>query len=208
MVATARSPVDLPTVASISIVALLVQVLSHEAVGHGGVCWIAGAPIKGLSALALSADTSHLAAWQFKSMCAAGSVVNLLVAFGCLGILRSRLSLSPHLRYFLWVTMVLDFLLPGGYMTLSWWFGDWHEVPRGLPHEGLWNLVLTLLGAVIYWFGMNRAADELEPFLGSTAVERQTRARLLASTVFLTCGLVAALAPLLGRAGAVSVMLG
>jgi hypothetical protein len=197
------------TIAAISIIALFFESVLHHAFGHGGAFLLMGARLKWLSSLSVVADASQLASWQTRIVFAAGSVADITVALTCLFLLRIGFIAGACLRYFLWLTMSVGFLLPAAYLLFTWFpLGDWYEVTAGLYPEWAWRFFLTVAGAAFYAAGMLLTVQELEPFLGTDPQKRWSRARLLSTAPYLTIGAVATVAPLAGQAEMMFVVLG
>ena len=178
---------DLPTIAAISIVAYLAAAFAHEAVGHGLACLLVGVTPSRLTSVSLAWEGSNLLAGQERVVSAAGSLVNLLVAFGCLALLRRSQKLGESTRYFLWLLMTLNFTQPGGYLPMCWFFGDWRSFADSFQPAFPWKIGLTLVGVAIYiGWAIRLGARELDPFLGTDRAARDARAHRLALIPYLS----------------------
>lgn len=153
-----QQPHSKPTIMSMAVIASAIATFLHEGVGHGGVACLRGAVPTELTSNHLSA--LHQDRW----VDAAGTLVNL--AAGGLSLALSRKTQSENRKYFFWILAALNLLPGAGYFLFSGilGLGDWQEVIRGLPHEGLWRIAMSLVGALLYVWFVRLLAVAVQPF--------------------------------------------
>ena len=191
----------LPTVAAIAVVAYFLSAFIHEAIGHGLTVFLLGAKVKQITNTFVDTDDTGLSAWAIRAVSAGGCAANFLFGSLFLFWLRQKKGGSPHFRYFLWLTGVINFFKGSGYMlALSFAsFGDWHDFLQGLENPIVWQLGLTAFGATVYMGTFFYAIRSIEEFLG-----RENRRRCAAGltwTPYLVGGVVNSLAAALGPGG-------
>src|SRR5262249_51887427 len=161
----------------------------HEGLGHGGACLLLGAKPTMFNAIFFDYDESTASAIVRRAISAAGSIVNVLVGIPIVALLRSRVRLAPHARYFLWLFCAVNLLTAFGYLVYSGigGIGDWARVIEGAQPVWLFRLVLAGLGAWLY-FGIapRLLMPALDPFLGLDPAARVVRARQLSLVPYLT----------------------
>ena len=193
--------IDLLTVGAIAIVAYLLSVFIHEAIGHGLTAFLLGAKIRQITNAFVDTDDSGLSAWAVRAISAGGCVANFFFGSIFLAWLRRMQGGSAHLRYFLWLLGIINFFKGSGYMlALSFAsFGDWHNFLQGLEQKLTWQIGLTAFGAVIYMGTFFYAIRTIDEFLGRENRRRRTRALTL--TPYLVGGTVNSLAAAVGPGG-------
>lgn len=202
MTNTGDNTCDSLTIAALSIVAYSLVSIVHEALGHGLACLLVGVEPKELTSISFNVDWENVSAANVRIIGAAGTVANLVAGFVFFSLLRSAKSISPHLRYFCWLSMTLNFLHGSGYLLMVWFFGDWKYVVMGLEPLIAWKFGLTIIGAALYFcLGMVLAARYLEPFLGQYAT-RVVRARRLTWLPYLVGSSITSAAALFNPGGA------
>jgi hypothetical protein len=150
---------DAWTVAAIASMAFIIADLSHEVLGHGVTAYLLGARHLMLSSTYLSADLSS------KLLDAAGTIVNLLEgALAWLLLWHTRSSIRG--RYFLWLLIAFNLLDGTGYFLFSAVSnsGDWAEIVKSLPHQGVVRLFMGLTGAAAYVLSAYACARALTHF--------------------------------------------
>src|SRR6266478_849154 len=85
-------------IALLGILAYVGETLTHEAVGHGGICLLSGGRIALLAPLYMHCSIVTL------PMIAAGPAANVLAGVLFLVVLRSGRQRSATFRYFLWLS--------------------------------------------------------------------------------------------------------
>jgi hypothetical protein len=148
------------TIIGMAVIASATATLLHEGLGHGVTAWLRGD-------IPTELTSTHLSAMRADRLVdAGGTIVNLIV--GTLALFASRNSGDrANIRYFFWILAALNLLPGAGYFLFSgiFGFGDWNEVIHGLPHQFLIRLVMTLLGAVLYFFVVKQLAIAVRPFV-------------------------------------------
>ncbi len=147
------------TIVSMAVIASGIATLLHEGVGHGLVAWLRGHIVTELTSNHLSSLTSDH--WVE----AGGTLVNLVLGALFLWISRA-LGNRANLRYFFWILGALNLLPGAGYFLFSGIFGvgDWQQVIRGLPHQAVLRIAMTIFGAVLYVFVVRVLAAAVLPF--------------------------------------------
>jgi len=147
------------TIVSMAVLASAAANLLHEGVGHGLTAWLRGDLPTELTSNHLS--SLHPDRWVE----AGGTLVNLFV--GVISLLLSRgAGNRANPRYFLWIVAALNLLPGAGYFLFSgiFGFGDWQQVIRGLPHQGILRTVMTIFGAALYVAVVRLLAVAVKPF--------------------------------------------
>ncbi len=142
-----------------AVIAGCLTVLLHEGVGHGVVAWMRGDIPTQLTSNHLS--TVRPDRW----VDAGGTLVNLAV--GTLSLLAANAAgARANLRYFCWIFASHNLFAGAGYFMFfgASGFGDWEEVIRGFPHEGVWRFGMFLFGLVLYVLVAWRLAIGVRPF--------------------------------------------
>jgi hypothetical protein len=153
---------DKPTIVSMAVIASAAATLLHEGLGHGVLAWLRGDIVTELT-------SNHLSDLKpDRWVDAGGTLVNLTVGFAAL--LASRAAGNrANTRYFLWLLAALNLLPGAGYFMFSGIgaFGDWYEVIKGLPHEGVLRILMTLFGVALYVGVVRLLAVAVRPFVAA-----------------------------------------
>lgn len=176
---------DLPTTAAISVLAMCVATVAHEAIGHGGACLALGGAISQLTSAYFQCGTPGT--W----VAAGGPAGNLAAA--ALGWLVWRAIPAQHLRARLFCALVAA-------LSLFWFAGqffysaalnagDLYFVARDLvgPPPMALRIGAAAIGIVIYILGMR--------FLRATNIPRSTRAIAWLAASIAACAAALAYAP-------------
>jgi hypothetical protein len=152
------------TIVSMAVLASATATLLHEGVGHGLTAWLRGD-------IPTELTSNHLSSMRpDRWVEAGGTLVNLFV--GAVSLWVSRASGDrANLRYFFWILAALNLLPGAGYFLFSgiFGFGDWQEVIRGLPHQALLRVVMTIFGAALYVVVVRLLAVVVRPFCSDRA---------------------------------------
>ncbi len=196
---TAKTRIDLLTVAAIAIVAYLLSTIIHEALGHGLASLLLGLHPTRVTSVDLEVSFTGTPIWQVRFVAAAGCAANIIAALIVLALERFTHKASPATRYFLWLLATVNLLIPGGYlMVLSFaGFGDWHDFVQGISQPFYWQIGLTLLGVIISLSGLYIGVRTLNPFLGIDKDQRLRRARQMILVSYLAGSIVDTLAAVL-----------
>jgi hypothetical protein len=150
---------SLITIAALAALAYMTADVVHEAIGHGGACWLAGGRIMRLSSAFFRCSPGlHI-------VDAAGPIANLVVAGLCLLALRWCRGCRPSVRMFLLLTGVFDLFWPAAQMIYSAILNrdDWAFALNGLVPGALWRPALVVLGAALYSAGLMAVRREIPP---------------------------------------------
>lgn len=199
--------IDLVTVGSIAVVAYLISVFTHEALGHGVAALLVGAHVKQLTSVDL--DASSVGGWGDRFVDAAGCLAQFILGGVLLVISRWRPPAQANARYFVWLLAHLNLFVPAGYlMALSFAsFGDWNAFVQGLPNAFLWRLGFTVLGVALSFATLFSAVRGLDPFLGRESPLRKRRGFALTLTPYLVGGVVHTLAGTLNPVSPVLILI-
>jgi hypothetical protein len=176
-------PSDLPTVASLAILAYAAASLLHEGLGHGGACLAAGGAPRMLTTVSFTCDTSGLDPAVTVAVAAGGTVVNLLAGVVAAWLYARRESSgSTGLRFFLWLFAAVNLMQAFGYLMVSGaaGVGDWAAVMSGVQPAWAWHIALVAGGGALYWVTTDRAFGTLSRFLGGEPAGRYAIGRRLA----------------------------
>jgi len=191
---TTTARVDLLTVGAIAVVAYLISIITHEALGHGVAALLVGSHVNHVSSVDM--DASSVGPWQDRVVAAAGCLAQFILAAVTLTWYRLRPPQGANNRYFLWLLAHLNLFIPAGYlMALSFApFGDWNAFVQGLPAQFVWRIGLTTLGVAISFGALVSAARGLDAFLGRDKRTRGRRGVALTLAPYLVGGVVNTLA--------------
>jgi hypothetical protein len=103
--------VDVWTIVAIATLAYVFANVIHEGIGHGGACVLTGGRPLALSTVHFECDN------EGRLVAAGGTIANLAAAVLCWTASRFVRG-TPHLRYFLWLSMTVNLLGAGGYFRL------------------------------------------------------------------------------------------
>ena len=159
--------VDLLTVASLGVIAFIVQNVIHEGFGHGGACVLVGGDPVALSTAYFDCDYNGVSTAGRKFVAAAGSLLNVATAVLFLAWLR-RVSSNGALRLFLWLSVALGLLTGTGYLLFSGVLnvGDWAVIIDGYEPHALWRILLTIAGIGLYLGCIAFLLKELARYVG------------------------------------------
>jgi hypothetical protein len=200
----AKSSDDAITLGALGILAYVASMMTHEALGHGASCLLAGGHNVMLSGWAEGCNLHPLPL----GITAADPAVQFgagLLAW--LALRRLAPGGSVVKRSFLWLYMVFDLFISSGYVAFSGvtGFGDSAVLIAGLSPRWPWRTLLVVVGALVYYLSMRVALLELRPFLGS---DDDQRLRRFVWIPYLTAGLLACCAGVLNRTMAPGIALG
>lgn len=153
---------SVPSIISIAVLSIGLAAIFHEGLGHGVVAWLRSDGVTELT-------SNHLSTLvEDRLVDAAGTIVNLIVAALCLWGYRLAGN-SANLRYFFWFLGAVNLLDGSGYFLFSGviGFGDWAAVIRGLPHQVLLRIAMSIFGLVFYIFAVKIVARGIRPFMAS-----------------------------------------
>lgn len=186
---TERPPLDVWTVAALTVVAWSISDMLHEGLGHGGMCLLVGAKPLVLTSAYFNFDEKTASSAGLRWIAAGGSLVNLLVGIPLLALLP-RWRVPPEGRFFLWLVGAQNLLTAFGYLLYSGvgGIGDWAMVIKNLRHETLWRIAEVIVGAVLYFYVAPKLLlPGLAPYVGE-AEDRHARATRLTLLPYLVGG--------------------
>jgi hypothetical protein len=160
---------DLLTVLSIGILAYLIAIAAHEALGHAATCLSAGGRVLSLNTVGCECDYAGISRQRERIVEAGGTVVNLLLGMAALVALRALPGLSSSWRYFLFLSLLVNLFLGAGYLLVSpvFGFGDWSLFIQGLRSPMRWKIGLSAAGLGLLCSALALGQRELEVFCGA-----------------------------------------
>lgn len=196
--------VDLPTVIAIAAIVGVVSTQIHEGLGHGGACVATGLPARAWGAFYFDCDFGRASQTAIAIVAMAGSTMNLLLAALAVLALRSTPAKLPRLRFFLWLLAAVNGMVWAGYFLFSGisGLGDWGSdaLLAGSQQPLLWRAVMVIGGLAAYTLITMLAMRTLVGLTGGDEAGRRLAHRL-ATTSYLTIGIVAILVGLLNPEG-------
>ena len=142
---------DLPTAMALAALSWMLLMVGHEVVGHGTAC-------VGLGGEALAVDAMYFTCSELSSpgkdllYRAAGSGFNVLVGVLSILILRRLKNPRSWLGYFLWISVLFNFLQSGAYVA----FGrlihpgmDWAKIVAAAPADSPRAVAVTIAGVAL-----------------------------------------------------------
>jgi len=182
---------DRLTIIAIAVIAYAVLYISHEIVGHCGMAVVVGTKCKVISStnIPLAAMVTNS---KYNVIVIGGSLANFIAAFVCFAVLRRWKTTKPATRYFLWLTMSVNLFLASTYIAVApiIQYGDSYILIRDLPNELLLRILVASLGAIMCWFSIRLARDELGKLIGFGGRAGQTVAWKLVVPAYIAGGLV------------------
>lgn len=192
-----RVETDNLTVACIGIVVYILGNIVHEDLGHGGACLLTGGRPLIVTAVNMECSVDN------RLIIAGGSLMNVVAAGVYFLLGRATSRTSPHLKYFLWLSMTVSLLSVGGYLAFSGigGFGDWAMFIQGFSPQWAWRVGLAVAGVVGYLAAVRWSLLELRPLIGSGRAQRVGLARRLSIPPYFAGGMVECLAGALNPQG-------
>lgn len=150
---------------ALGILAYAASTMTHEALGHGGSCLLAGGHTV---MLAVWSETCNFPGAPRLAVKTAGPAAQFGAGLIAWLVLHLRAMKNARVRYFLWLYMVFNLFIPSSYVAFSGFtnFGDAAEVIAGHEPHMVWESGLVLLGVVVYLLAMQATALELKRFAG------------------------------------------
>jgi hypothetical protein len=168
----ATVPSDTITIAGIALIAYILASVLHEGVGHGVACFATGGKPIMVSTVAMECSADN------RLVIAGGTLMNVVAGTLFFGLGRMTSRTSPRLKYFLWLSMMVNLFTAAGYFLFSGigGFGDWAVFIRGLGAQWAWRTGMAVFGAVTYLLAGRLGLLELRPLIGSDKKQRPIRA--------------------------------
>ena len=197
-----RPPPNLATLAAIGALAYVGETLSHEALGHGLACIASGGRVTLIAPLYMHCTVTT------RAMVAGGPAANIVA--GAASLLALRATRGDTLRFFLWLSLVFNWLVAAGYLLVgaATLFGDWPFLFA--PLGSIWRIPAGVLAIVAYIVVVRFAGRELAKLNGVGIPTWSAYARLILAPT-LAGMLVAVGAEIYGqgsRAGGIALALG
>ncbi|OQA14168.1 MAG: hypothetical protein BWY63_03251 [Chloroflexi bacterium ADurb.Bin360] len=151
-----RLGIDIPTLVAISTMAWILVNVSHEIMGHAGAAALLGIPVRAVSTTAASiAGDQVLSIGAYRTIMAAGTIMNMVGGAGALILLRVQKQANSAKRYFLWLFATFSFVIVAMNLVSVMLIdaGDWTEVSRALEPGRLWKAIIIGAGVIIAIFG-------------------------------------------------------
>jgi len=186
---------NLVTLGALGILAYVASMMTHEALGHGALCIVAGGRNVMLTGWGEACDLHPVPI----GITAAGPALQFGAGLLTWLVLR-QLTPGRHMvqRSFLWLYMVCGLFISSSYVAFSGLtnFGDSATIIAGFSPPWLWRTLLVVFGAVAYYLSMWVAAFELRRIVGN---DDDQRLRNFLWVAYLAIGLLACCAGALNR---------
>jgi hypothetical protein len=179
------------TVIAIAVIAYAGVNIGHEIIGHCGMAALVSAKCRLLSSTNIPL-TVMPPTWKYNIIVMAGCAANWTIGLTCLGLLRTLRTNQPALRYFVWLLMCVNLLLPSTYMTVApiIKFGDSYILISGLHWQFVWRSALVLSGAAICWLAFRVCRAELGKLIGVGGLAARSIAWELVLPAYVAGGIV------------------
>jgi hypothetical protein len=151
-----RLGIDIPTLVAISTMAWILVNVSHEIIGHAGSAALLGIPVRAVSTTTAYIEWDQVSSvGAYRTIHAAGTLVNLMGGAAALIILSLRRQANSTTRYFLWLFATFSFIIVAMNLVSVSLIGggDWTEFTRQLEPRGLWKAIIIGVGVIITVFG-------------------------------------------------------
>jgi len=191
-----------PTIAAIAVVVYAATSVIHEVVGHGGACLATGGRMAGMSAVHFQCDGGGAIV-----VAAGGTLMNIVAGLLLFAVLRRVPADRPHLRYAVWLGMVVNLMQAAGYFLFSGalGIGDWADILAATGGDGAARAAMASAGGLAYLGFVCFAARRLGPLLPSDRGAARRVARALTLVPWIAGGLVSCLSGMFNPVGLVLV---
>jgi hypothetical protein len=189
--AQARGP-DMTTLVAISALAYVLAVALHEHGGHATACVLLGSHPRELNAFYVDCDDSGLSSAGIRIVALAGPVISLILGIASLAVLRHVSPARPLVYYFTWLLGGLGLMSATGYPLFSGvsGLGDLGTTRDGAllgaTPEWLWRAMLTIAGAIAYFFVVRTLCRAIAPSVGAVGSPHIAQARRATSVSYVT----------------------
>lgn len=194
-------PIDLPTVAAMSLVVYAVGIAMHEW-SHAAAAWMVGGVPALISSTDMRADVSEVRPGGLVWIAAAGSAANLVLAILGLGMLHA--AGSSTVRVFGWLVAAVNGFVASVYLIASplIGFGDWMTAISKFDHQAWLRLVAAAFGVLLTAGWVALMSPRLMVLLRKlTPRDRAVSAPAFTRTVWMTGGVLGVLAGLFSPLG-------
>ena len=201
---------DWLTVAAIAAVVHVIASVTHEGVGHGGVCLLTGCTPQLLTTMSFQGDERALSGVAARFIAAGGTIANLLIASLTIWLLRRRSEANAGPAwFFLWLLATVNLLQACGYLLYSGAMniGDWAEIVAGFRPAWLWRVALAVTGGYAYWRSIKWAMQQLGQRLHTSGDARVGEAYRFTLVAYLAAGCLELVAGLREPGGAMIVLI-
>lgn len=181
-----RKPVvDWLTVVAIAAIAISFNVAFHEGV-HALACLAVGGQLQEYSALYESCGTTT--ELQTKIVAGSAPTFNLIAGVLLWIVLRNSRKQTSETQFFLWLFMLMNWCYGAGYFILSGIvnIGDWAVVLNGWEPNRLWRVLMTMVGALLFFVFVRLALKGFGKMIGGDADEQIQRAKKLFNLSYVT----------------------
>lgn len=144
--------IDILTLIAIAILAWGVVNVSHEIVGHAGAAVLLGIPVRAVSTTTAAIAGDQLTSiGAYRTIMAAGTVMNLVGGAAALLLLRVQRQAKSATRYFLWLFATFSFIIATMNLVSVMFIGagDWTEFTRELEPRVLWKAIIIGVGVIL-----------------------------------------------------------
>jgi hypothetical protein len=157
---------DTLTLMGAGVLAYVGETLTHEAVGHGGMCVAIGLHVTRLAPLFMRCSAFSSA------VVAAGPAANVVAAGLFLTVLLLARPARPLWSLLLWLNFVFNALVACGYLAVgaATGFGDWPVLFGGITPSIVWRLPAILVAVAAYYGCLRLTAISFRLFSGSGPV--------------------------------------
>ncbi|HEY0079588.1 MAG TPA: hypothetical protein VGB73_13325 [Pyrinomonadaceae bacterium] len=182
---------DRLTVIAIAVIAYAGVNITHQIIGHCGVAALLGNKCLVISSTYIPRADEPVA-WKDNVIIAAGSIANWAMGLVSFGILRTRQTARPALRYFLWLSMCVNLFLASTYVTVAPLikFGDSYILIQNLPNQLFWRGAIVAAGAAACWLSFRVCRVELGRLIGHGGGTARGVAWELATPAYVAGGVV------------------
>ena len=190
---------DLPTVAAISIAAVMTGPVIHEAFGHGLTCLALGGHVTQLSSVYFDCTPSS------RLVAAMGPSLQFCAVALFLGLAKAARGVAaPRMFVFLILAAAFNGLWASGYFVYSGLLdvGDWAVVFRQtMPASWLWRVPSVLMGAWLYVWLLGLLARRLTALFAQDSPADGARIQRFIAIAYVSAGLASLLAVVGARTG-------
>jgi hypothetical protein len=151
-----RLEIDIPTLLAISTMAWILVNVSHEIIGHAGSAALLGVPVRAVSTTTAYIEGDLIPSiGAYRTINAAGTIMNLIGGTAALIILRFRSHATSPTRYFLWLFATFSFIIASMNLVsvILIGAGDWSDFTRQLEPRDVWKAIIIGVGVFITVFG-------------------------------------------------------
>ncbi|MCA9839212.1 MAG: hypothetical protein KC422_20035 [Trueperaceae bacterium] len=198
---------DFLTLVAISALAYICAVAIHEHLGHTTACLLLGGQAIEIGAFYVDCDYTNLGSTAIRLVALAGPFISLITGLLAFYALK-HISIKRSIQfYFVWLLGTISVMTATGYMLFSGisGIGDFGLTQDGVFYQitpaWLWQILLTLAGALSYFFIILWAIRKIDSYVPGEGRARITYTRKLLLISYLTGAVVYILIGLLNPHG-------